>query len=165
MRLLEYLGDVVTVDVVTGDDVGVLFLYDLREPPYDVFLAAFDHLAVPDLALVPHDVADGEDVPIGDGVLQVEGQYLQVWGERFDLLEMVHVQDQVGGVLALAGGPEGPDAGAHVLVVDETVMEGYVRRQHLEVLPFDAITESGYAPRIPYCDLGGMAQLALVIKI
>src|SRR5207244_8519487 len=74
-------GQVVAVDVVSGDDVRVEFMDELDEPFDDLPLAPLKDEGL-DLAGLPVRDADAEDVPVLDAVLDVKAQHAQRRAER-----------------------------------------------------------------------------------
>ncbi len=121
-------------------------------------------------AVLPYDVADGEDVPVADAVLDVERQHLEVRVERLQVGDVRaavlagDVHHQVGAVVALRLLPDDLDARVQVVVVDEPVMERNVGGQHL-VLAAQAGPEVRDQPGEADHDLGGLEQPAAMEQL
>ena len=157
-------GDVVPVDVIPGDHIGVLHLDDLGEALDHLLLGPDDRLPGPYPALVLDDVADGVDRLVRDGVLDVEAQDLQLGCERGYLREPAQVDHQVRGVIPLYLLPAGFEACGQVVVVDEAVMERYVGREDLEPLAFQLVAVLRHGPGELDHHLGALLGAALVYQ-
>src|SRR3989442_15502165 len=67
-------GQVVAVDVVSGDDVRVEFVHELDEPLHDLPLAPLEAQALALARLAVRD-PDAEDVSVRDPVVELEGEH------------------------------------------------------------------------------------------
>ena len=153
LRPLLDLPDVVVVDVVPGDDVGILFADQVRERLDDVLLRPVYGVAFADGTLLPNGGADAVDEFVLDAVLYVEGQHLESRIERVDVLEGIQLDGQVGQVSLVDRFAGHADARAHVHVVDVAVVVRDVGRQGLHAVVPELVPEVGDLPGALYRDL------------
>ena len=156
LRPLLDLADVVVVDVVSGDDVGVLLPDQVGESVDDVLLGAVDGLALPHLPLVPHGCADAQEEIVIDAVLYVEGEDPQSGVEGVDVLERGHLQRDVRQVSLVDRLPGYADARPHVDVVDVAMVVRDVRCEGVAASAFQSVAVVGDLPRALDADLQGI---------
>ncbi len=173
-----HVRDVVAVYVVARDHVGVVALHRVQEGGQDPLLVVV-HQGLGDQVPIwlPHGYADAENPPAGEalalrrrvvleGVLYVEGHYLELGLEVLDVLEGLGPHHQIGGVPlgdCLLGLPA-DDAGAatDVLVVHEPHREGDVGGQDRQAELLHAAPELGDLEGEPDDHPNAVPLLALV---
>src|SRR5437867_11359927 len=97
LATIDEHGQVVPVDVVSGDDVGIELVDELDETLHDLPLVPLEDAGL-DFAGFPVYDADAEDVPVLDAVLDVEAQHAERGTEGIACLETIRDQKQVGRV-------------------------------------------------------------------
>src|SRR3990172_1756174 len=100
-------GEVVPVDVVPRDDVGVRLLDELHEALDDLLLRPRQDAGL-QLALLAVHAPDAQDIPVPDRVLDVEAQDPELGAERLAGLEPVRDDEEVRRVSAPRARPRPP---------------------------------------------------------
>src|SRR5437867_3830997 len=158
-------GEVVPVDVVSGDDVRVEFVNELDESLDDLPLVPLEDDGLDRAGFAVRD-ADAEDVPVLDAVLDVEAQHAQGRAEGIARLETVCDEKEIGRVLPGRRrlGPMDADRGAEIHVVDEPMLERDVGLQRSGAVPPRLLAVFGRLPRLTEDDTGARRRPAFDLQ-
>ena len=134
LRTFHDLLDIVVVDVVSGYDIGILAEDDSCESLDDLRFGTNSTFTVTDISIpILDDRADSIEEIMFDTVLDVETQDLQPGIERFDGHSGIHIDHQVRDIILGLYDPSlDMYAGAEIVVIDESVLEGDVSPQKSE---------------------------------
>src|SRR5207245_306103 len=158
-------GQVVAVDVVSGDDVGVELVDELDEPLDDFPLLPLEDAGL-DFTGIPVGDSDAEDVVVLHAVLDVEAEHAKSGAERVAWLEALRDEEQVGRVPPgrVRRRPVDADRGPAVHVVDEPMLEGDVGLERGRSVPPRFLAVFGRFPGLTEDDAGAGSWLALDLE-
>src|SRR5438552_141579 len=158
-------GQVVAVDVVSGDDVGVELVDEFDEPLDDFPLLPLEDAGL-DFTGLPVRDPDAENVVVQDAVLDVEAEHSKSRAERVAWLEALRDEEQVSRVPAgrVRRRPVDADRGSKIHVVDEPMLEGDVGLQRGRSVPPRFLAVFRCFPRLPEDDAGARGGLALDLE-
>ena len=121
---------VVSVDVVSGDDVRIQLIDELHEPLDDLLLVAGEDAGL-DFARFAVCDPDAEDVAVPDRIFDVKAEDPEGGTERVARLEPFRHKEQVCPVssLRILGRPHDSDGRPEIHIIDEPMLERDVRLQ------------------------------------